>query len=284
MALEKRKVKEIFTVRIKIKMKEGVFVIILEQNNNIECIEKAIIKAKDEIKKLPEGKLKCTKSNGSNQYYINGKYTSKNNMRLIQGVAQREYLEKVVPLLEKTLKKMIILQETLEINSIEKYYESLCSARKELVVPLFNTTENIIKQHMQAEYEPGEFDEDNQTEFFSMNGERLRSKSELIIADELYKYNVPYRYEMPLILNDRGREITIRPDFTIINRSNGKKYIYEHLGMMDNPDYVEKNMRKLDLYEKNGFLLGKNLIITRETSDVPLIISVVKKYIENYFI
>ena len=67
-------------------------------------------------------------------------------MRLIQGVAQREYLEKVVPLLETTLKKMIILQETLETNSIEKYYESLCSARKELVVPLIIS---VVKKYIE---------------------------------------------------------------------------------------------------------------------------------------
>ena len=52
--------------------------------------------------------------------------------------------------------------------------------------------------------------------------------------------------------------------------------------MMDNLAYVEKNMRKLDLYEKNGYILGKNLIVTHETSKMPLVVGVVDSYIENF--
>ena len=89
---------------------------------------------------------------------------------------------------------------------------------------------------------------------------------------------------MPLQLNDWGRVVTLRPDFTVMNRMNGKRYIYEHLGMMDNQTYVESNMKKLELYEKNGFLLGKNLLVTHETSKSPLNIAVVDSYIEHYLI
>ena len=122
------------------------------------------------------------------------------------------------------------------------------------------------------------------TEFYTHKGERVRSKSELIIAGELNRYDVPYHYEMPLQLNDWGRVVTLRPDFTVMNRSNGKSYIYEHLGMMDNQAYVENNMKKLELYEKNGFLLGRNLLVTHETSKSPLNIAVVDSYIEHYLI
>ena len=47
-----------------------------------------------------------------------------------------------------------------------------------------------------------------------------------------------------------------RPDFTVINKRTGKMFLYEHLGKMDDENYVASNMRKLDLYEKNGYLLG----------------------------
>lgn len=137
---------------------------------------------------------------------------------------------------------------------------------------------------MEEEYEPGVFGEDDRTEFYTILGERVRSKSEKIIADELYRYNIPYRYEMPLELEDWGKTVIRRPDFTVISRSSGKKYIYEHFGMMDDPDYVERNMRKLDLYEKNGYILGKNLIVTHETSRSPLNVGVVDSYIEHFFV
>ena len=45
--------------------------------------------------------------------------------------------------------------------------------------------------------------------------------------------------------------------------------LLEHFGMMDDAEYVEKSMRKLRLYEKNGYFLGKELLLTFETSQVP---------------
>lgn len=53
---------------------------------------------------------------------------------------------------------------------------------------------------------------------------------------------------------------------------------------MDDDDYVAANMRKLDLYEKNGYLLEDNLIITHETGKVPLNRNVLDSYIRTSFI
>ena len=143
----------------------------------------------------------------------------------------------------------------------------------------------LVKNVAQREYyEPGTFDDSNMTEFFTIKGERVRSKSELIIADELYRYNVPYHYEMPLELQNRGRTIMLRPDFTVIGRTSGSRYVYEHLGMMVEPSYVASSIRKLDLYERNGYMLGKNLILTHETKLSPLSVGVVDSYIENFFL
>ncbi|MDY5882546.1 MAG: hypothetical protein SPJ65_04405 [Roseburia sp.] len=69
-----------------------------------------------------------------------------------------------------------------------------------------------------------------------------------------------------------------------MNRRTGKIYLYEHFGRMDDFMYVENSMRKLDLYEKNGYLLGKNLIITRETIASPLNIQKVDSYIKEFLL
>ena len=81
-----------------------------------------------------------------------------------------------------------------------------------------------------------------------------------------------------------NRVIVCRPDFTVMNRRTGKIYLYEHFGRMDDFMYVENSMRKLDLYEKNGYLLGKNLIITRETIASPLNIQKVDSYIKEFLL
>ena len=74
------------------------------------------------------------------------------------------------------------------------------------------------------------------------------------------------------------------PVAEVMNKKSGRRYIWEHLGMMDNPEYIEKNIRKLDIYERNGFLLGESLLLTHETSKVPLSRSVLNSYIENYLL
>ena len=52
------------------------------------------------------------------------------------------------------------------------------------------------------------------TEYYTIKGERVRSKSEKIIADELYRYQIPYKYEFPLTLATHNRNIQLYPDFT----------------------------------------------------------------------
>lgn len=80
-----------------------------------------------------------------------------------------------------------------------------------------------------------------------------------------------------------NKKVTIYPDFTVLNKRTGKKWFIEHLGMMDRPNYFETSMNKLDTYEKNDILLGRDLIILHETSKSPLNTKVLEKYINEYF-
>lgn len=102
---------------------------------------------------------------------------------------------------------------------------------------------------------------------FTEKNEKVRSKSEKIIADKLKLMGVPYIYELPLELDGM---IYIKPDFTALNIDSRKEFIWEHFGMMDNPEYVEKAMSKLNMYARNGYKEGKNLIITMESKNQPI--------------
>ena len=53
---------------------------------------------------------------------------------------------------------------------------------------------------------------------------------------------------------------------------------------MDEPDYARKAIRKIETYEKNGILPGKNLILTFETSQSILDMKVVEKLTKEYLI
>lgn len=78
-------------------------------------------------------------------------------------------------------------------------------------------------------------------------GERMRSKSELLIAERLYAYGVPFRYEQLVAVD----EIELAPDFTFQGR-DGEEFYLEFCGMMDDPAYVASYQRKRALYEQSG--------------------------------
>ena len=60
------------------------------------------------------------------------------------------------------------------------------------------------------------------------------------------------------------------PDFTILDMKNRIEIYWEHRGMMDNEEYAAKTVARLKMMMKNGICVGKNLIITEETSTNPL--------------
>ena len=100
-------------------------------------------------------------------------------------------------------------------------------------------------------------------------GDLVRSKSEVIIANELLAQGVDrYEYEAPLPLPD-GK--TRYPDFTVVDDDTGARYYWEHLGLLHNPDYETRWNRKLEAYREACILPhdeggGKagTLLVTRD--------------------
>ena len=93
---------------------------------------------------------------------------------------------------------------------------------------------------------------------------------------ELEVYKVPFIYEKELYINGRH----LFPDFTIRKR-DGSIVIWEHFGLMDNPEYSERAMEKIQLYRQAGFVQCQNLICTYEEdiASVTAIDNIIKKFI-----
>ena len=91
------------------------------------------------------------------------------------------------------------------------------------------------------------------------NGIWVRSKSEVIIANILYRENIDFQYEEKLYYNDRQWK---EPDFTI--RHNGKVWYWEHLGLLGNERYDENWQEKKLIYKNLGVL--DQVIITKESA------------------
>jgi hypothetical protein len=85
----------------------------------------------------------------------------------------------------------------------------------------------------------------------------VRSKSEVIIANILFDYDIPFQYEVPLYAPDGTFYL---PDFTINWR--GEEWYWEHEGMHHDEEYRKHQKEKHAWYKKHGFF--DNLIITSE--------------------
>ena len=95
-------------------------------------------------------------------------------------------------------------------------------------------------------------------------GDLVRSKSEVIIANALFSYEIPFHYEEQFPYpNDNGDFYF--PDFTIL-LPNGARILWEHLGLLSIMDYAVHNGQKLHTYQAHDFLIGKNLILTQDDS------------------
>ena len=164
-------------------------------------------------------------------------------------------------------------------QTYEDVYDKLIYGRKILVTPHFIPDDVFLEKWLEEPFEKLYFEEDT-AEHFTDRGERVRSKSEVIIANALNQVGIPYKYECPAYLGKKK----IYPDFTIMKMPGRKEIYWEHLGMLDDPSYLSKNLDKLESYEENGIFLGDNLIITRETSDSPLNTKQVWRTIEHYLL
>ena len=98
------------------------------------------------------------------------------------------------------------------------------------------------------------------TTYYSKNGTVLRSKSELIIANSLEEYEIPYRYDNLLQLNGQK----MYPDFIIKNPFTNKTIIWEHFGALNQPDYEQRMSNKMKTYLEQGLIPFDNLIYTFE--------------------
>lgn len=248
-------------------------------------LEKVIADAKENLIDVPAGRLRISKDKNKVRYYHkigNGieRYVSKKNKILANQLAQKMYLEDVLKNAEEKLKWINKCQEIYMKKSFEDIYVDLHAERQELVNPYMKPWEQFVREWLGEEYDGKSFNE-NLPIIISEKGERVRSKSEKIIADHLYRRNIPYKYERPLFLQGFG---IVYPDFTVLSRKTRREIYWEHEGMMDNPEYARTAVKKIELYQKNDIYPGDGLILTFETSQSMIDTRLMDGFIQKYLL
>ena len=235
-------------------------------------------------KNYPKGVLQINQRNQKVYYYVRKEgekawaYLKRSQEETARKLAQRDYEKEVIRRAKEELSYIdqCVKKET-KIKA-EDVYDRLPSGRKRLVTPIVFSDEMIIANWQNQTYERKDFPE-GYPEFYTRKGERVRSKSEALIADELERRGLAYHYEKPLWIEGRR----FHPDFTVLHPKTKKEFFWEHLGMMDSQEYVANALSRFAKMEDAGYLIGDPIIVTWETSMHPLDSGRIAKTIDRFF-
>ena len=213
----------------------------LREKEVLDKREKTIL---ERLQTYPAGKLIYSQNGKHKKWYIScdGEkiYIPSNEKNTAVSMAEKKYYE-------------VMLQDILQEKRAIQSYLDLCNkeqtGEEQLLHPIFN-------------------------------GQKVRSKSEAIIATMLHVNKIPFHYEEALHLGKR----VIYPDFTIRHPVTGQIYYWEHFGMMDNENYAQVAFRKMQLYNINGIMLSDTLLATYESEEAPLKSNIVENMIQQYFL
>lgn len=223
-------------------------------------------------------KVFCHKRKNGYQYYLlkpdnKRKYLKKSEYEMVQKVLQLGYDEEVLKALRD---KKHILERFLakyKPDSLETMYTGLSDGRKAMIKTIRPTDEEFIEEWYKS-FIVDENSYPKETSYRTDRGESVRSKSEKIIADILYKYRIPYVYEPKFKLNN-GKYLF--PDFALLDLKARKTIYWEHFGLASDGEYASKAMTKLGVYENEGFVIGRDLLFSVESSETPLNIKVIER-------
>ncbi|MCR5671955.1 MAG: hypothetical protein K6G10_13195 [Butyrivibrio sp.] len=260
-----------------------------QEESRLKQIKKQVDKR---LTNVPEGNLRitssgkkiqfmyCSESDEDNKKRRQGTFIKKENRDLARKLAQKSYDQRVQKLVERRLKQVQKLNSEYEDDEIVKIYQQMHALRQELVRPVEKLWEQRVSEWKSVPYKGKEF-APGWPEIYTKKGERVRSKSEKILADMFYDLGIEYKYECPLKLKGVG---IVYPDFTFLSKKTFEEIYWEHDGRMNDPEYAEKAVRKIDAYTRNGIFPGKRLLVTYETSNYVLSTSVVKALIQEHLL
>lgn len=248
-----------------------------------EWLAELKVKLAEKLRKAPEGALHSKNCRGTQQFYVKKdgirKYLRKSDWNLAKQIAQRDYHKKLLSQVCSDLTYLDTFLRKFDVDKLYDIYDELPIARQKLVEPFLIRDKQYIAEWEQIIYDRKDFEEGSQ-EIYTERGERVRSKSEKIIADKLFLQNIPYHYERPIYLKGFGM---VYPDFCCLDIRQRKEIIWEHFGMMGDTEYSRKTLSKINYYTQNGYYQGDNIIYTFESLDNPMNTKAVDKLIGNVF-
>lgn len=249
-------------------------------------LESIITEVEKRLKSAPEGYVHIIRHGNKKQFYHrtdpkdnNGVYMPVSEHEKAKALVQKKYDQEVLKYARQQVEVIDHFLQKYDPDILKAVFENMGELRKEFILPIEMPDDMFAAMWQNQEYEHKGFI-DGAAEHYTMKNERVRSKSEVMIANELVYYGFLYHYEFPLVILGH----TIHPDFTILRMSDRKTIYWEHFGMMDDPEYRNSALSRIREYEEAGIFPGDRLIITMETLKMPLNRTQIRRVINHYLI
>lgn len=265
---------------------------ISEIKKEIEKYKKMLMVMDKFKEKEPKGYLKYQDRGGRTFYYhmqkneatgkVEKRYIKKSEEDLARRLAQKQYYSRIRPIVEMNKQLLEKMLKRYDEDGINREYDRLPIYRKILIIPILGSKEEIIRRwYKKANGSMAPYPE--YRVYKTEQGELVRSKSEVIIANALYAHRdvLLYEYERPLEVVRSGHKSIIHPDFTILNLKTGRIKYWEHAGILDAGKYADDFVERERIYINNDFLPGVDLIHSYETSNTPLNIDTIRQIINK---
>lgn len=197
------------------------------------------------------------------------RYIPKKQLATARKLAQTTYQQKILKLTRTRSSQLERILRDYEDNEIETIYTSLHPARRSLVTPveaLEIPWAERREKWLEIPYQALGLREEDRY-YLTNNHEKVRSKSEKILADLFFRLGIAYKYECPLYFEDQS---VLYPDFTFLDPHTNQEIYWEHFGMMDDPNYARNCLRKINTYANQGIILYDRLLASFETGESSL--------------
>ena len=310
--------------------------------NRLTQLKEILAATEKRLANTPQGHLRVSQKGHNPEFYhitepgdTHGSYIPHAKLALARRLAQKDYDARLIKQLKQEIRALqkylsqtkggdncsvggastgrsVTDRSGSPDSALTALYTKLCPARQSLVTPITLTDAQYAAQWQAVSWKGLPFAPDS-PDYTTARGERVRSKSEVIIADTLARRGIPYRYEYPLELNyrrngrggtsrsdlgdtsthgaDRGNSKTsyrpgrtVHPDFLCLNVRTRAEFYWEHFGLMDDGDYLERTLVKLKEFAENNILPGKNLIFTMESAACPLSTRQIENLINEFLL
>ncbi len=232
---------------------------------------------------MPVGHLECRKHGSTYQWYVRTEKETSYLKRIYRETAEKLALKTY---LERRLKEM-----QNERSAIGQYLRcrSKCPVKtaekllqlppyKDLLRPQVEERNQRIQAWLDIPRTPNRLHPEN-LKIRMSDGTLVRSKSEGMIYRMLKEHNIPFRYDCEMWINGE----LVCPDFLIYHPKTGEIFIWEHLGRMDDPLYLARVHRTIEVYAGGNWLPGRNLILSSENAEHPLGEADIERLIDAFF-